>query len=72
MQISMVEHVFITSGDPRLPRTNLISPLFSGAITFFPGQLPHFLVRAGTPKSSSYEDDQNSISARPHLFSGRH
>ena len=28
----------------QLPRKNLTVPLFSGAITFFAGQLPHFLV----------------------------
>ena len=28
--------------------------------------------RTSTPKSSSHEDDQNSIFGRPHLFSGRH
>ena len=28
--------------------------------------------RTSTPKSRSHEDDQNSISGRPHLFSGRH
>ena len=34
-----------------MPRKNLIGPLFSGAITFFPGQLPHFLVNSNcTPE----------------------
>ena len=36
----------------RLLRKKLIGPLFSGAINFFPGQMPHFLVNVDDKKAA--------------------